>query len=445
MKKVLIVASHFPPNATGGVMRVAKLVKYLGRYDWQAVVVTSSATTSSTELNKDVSAVRAVYRLPALDIRKAFAFAKSTAQWLKGIVKPKAANKAVDSSQPNTAQAPVARRGSLAQRFCVPDYMFLWTPLAVLAGVYAVKKHKIDVIFSTSPLPSANSVSYWIKKLTGVRWVLDMRDPWTTNPMAEPRYNAFLSKMDQRLERRALKSADDVVVVSEPFIDPICERFTEVSRDKFHVIPNGFDPDDFINIEAKHFDKLTIAHCGSFYETRSAMPFLTALRVLLDKFPELEQQLTVKFVGEAGVEASNGIKTLGLDNVVEKVGMVNHKTSLQYVAGADILLLVPGPGKSTMTGKVFEYLAVKKPILALAGEGALRSLLSDSKTAVLVEPTDVAGIEAAIESFVQQYQQNGTIALKDANYRQIEQQFCRRHTAQRIAGLLDKHHSERQA
>ena len=154
MKKVLVIASHFPPNATGGVIRIAKLTKYFGQFGWQSVVVTSSATVQTEELKSDVKNVASVYRFSAFDIRKLFFMAKSAVVFVKALIsklnKGHIKKEAAITNQKKTGRT----QSSLAHRFVIPDYMIFWVPLAILGGVYAAKKHKVSVILSTSPLPS---------------------------------------------------------------------------------------------------------------------------------------------------------------------------------------------------------------------------------------------------------------------------------------------------
>ena len=432
MKKVLVIASHFPPNATGGVIRIAKLTKYFGQFGWQSVVVTSSATVQTEELKSDVKNVASVYRFSAFDIRKLFFMAKSAVVFVKALIsklnKGHIKKEAAITNQKKTGRT----QSSLAHRFVIPDYMIFWVPLAILGGVYAAKKHKVSVILSTSPLPSANLVAYCVSKLARLPWVLDMRDPWTTNPIGEKRGHPCLERFDRFLESKALKSADHVVVVSSYFIPPIIEAFPFIPQDKFSVVTNGYDPDDFVNLKEKKFDKYTIAHCGSFYQDRSAIPFLEALRKLLDANPTYVQHLQVMLVGDAGIEAQLKARELGLLHVVKFVGIVPHTESLSFIAGADLLLLVPGPGKSTMTGKVFEYLAVQKPILALVGEGGLKEMLEEYDIGQVVDPNDVESIKNAILS-----KYESRTSPTEGNFTQIENNYSRKEIARRIAFIMD--------
>ena len=145
---------------------------------------------------------------------------------------------------------------------------------------------------------------------------------------------------------------------------------------------------DFENAVSLQFDKFTIVHAGNFYEQRSARPFLVALRCWLDEEPQARASTQVLFVGREAPDSSQSIVELGLEDVVAQVAAVSHSRAVQYMLGADLLLLVPGPGSGTMPGKTFEYLAARKPVLVIADEGPARRLVNSTSIGSVVSTTD---------------------------------------------------------
>lgn len=433
MKNALIIASHYPPNPTGGVMRIAKLVKYLPSFGWNSIVLTSSIRSDSDELLKDVQKAVAVYRLPSYDVRGVYHHLMRMVSRVSGGWRTP-----IPTAAKQETAVPASPGPSFAARFFVPDHIAGWIPLAALCGIFAVIKHRVKVVYSTSPLPSSNLVAYLVSRVCRVPWVLDMRDPWTTNPIAAQRGFALLSKLEHFLEKTALQAADHVVVISEQFLPPLLQSFPSLDPAKFSVIPNGYDPEDFEQIEPVQFDRFTILHAGTFYEGRSATPFLEALRRCITLHPELREALQVLFLGDAGSLTASTVTRLGLSDLVKLPGTFPHKVGLQYISGADLLLLVPGPGKSTMTGKVFEYLAVRRPILALAGEGAVRDVVSSSALSTVVAPDDVPAIAEAIVTLYRKLRSRDW-ALSRTGWE--GGQFDRREIAGKIAALFDEHGS----
>ena len=145
--------------------------------------------------------------------------------------------------------------------------------------------------------------------------------------------------------------------------------------------------------------------------------------------------MQVLFLGNAGSITAATVAKLGLSDVVKLPGTLPHRVGLQYIVGADLLLLVPGPGKSTMTGKIFEYLAVKKPILALAGEGAVKDLVLGAGLGTVVAPEDVHGIAAALHSLYCEFSNGGHRCFRATDG--ILKQYDRREIARRMAALFD--------
>lgn len=386
---VMVIATNFPPNPVGGVMRVAKLCKYLTRSGWEPVVVTSgirSQDPATFGLLQDVDHITALYRMPALDLRKPF-------HLLRNVVRVPATwfRRSSSSTQEATATAPASTEtvGSpLAARFLVPDHLLLWVPLALLASLFAVARHRPALVFSTAPLPSANLVAMMVSRICRIPWVMDMRDPWTTNPFAVIRSLPLLGRIEHALENRCLLAADRIVVVSEAFIPPIQASFPAIKRSLFTVIPNGYDPEDFLAIKPRQYDRFALVHAGSFYTGRSPEVLFLAIRKMLDRHPDYIGRFRLHLLGNVGAEVEQMVARHHLSPVVALEGNVEHARSLASIAGADLLLLIPGKGKSTMTGKIFEYMAAGKPVFAIAGEGVVRDLVVTDGLGVVVDPDD---------------------------------------------------------
>ena len=388
MGRVLIVASHFPPNAPNGVMRVAKLIKYLPEYGWESFVLTSTLLQSnvSDNLLKDVAAARQVFRTPSFDIRKN----KMLRIIIDNVSSIRAFllyhNHLLSDAKKNEANTNTEK--AISSYFMVPDYLVNWIPGAVLQGLRTVRKYDVDVILSLSPLPSGLLVGYWLHRLTGKPWVIDFRDPWTTNPFTEKKSFSFLEKLDTALECTVLKAANHIIVINKYFISPLQKKYPNLLDEKFTIIPNGYDPQDFAHLTPKSFDRFTILHTGNFYGHRKATTFLKGLYILLDQQPTLREQIQVLFVGNLDFEGRACLARLALADVVHTIEPVPHRTSLEYILGADLLLLIPGPGVGTMTGKIFEYLAAQKPIFAIAESGVVKDTIISFGIGEVADPVD---------------------------------------------------------
>lgn len=378
-------------------MRVAKLVKYLPAFGWASIVVTAPGdkrqNTVDDDLLRDVACVGKIYRSPVFDMRKLFHLAKSmiTGRIINLNNKTNCA-----STVSKVANVAISTRSSIAARYLVPDHYVTWIPGAILQGIRAIRKNDIAVIYSTSPLQSALLVGYVLHVIFRKPWIVEMRDPWTTNPFGANRAFSFLERIDSALERKVLMEADRIVVIAHQFIAPIIRKYPFLDVAKFVVLPNGYDPEDFDRIEPRKLDKFTIVHTGSFYEGRSPIMFLRAIKKLVDEHFSFRNEIQVKFIGGIDLQAKGEIERLGLNDIVEMLGQVPHSKSLQYVVNADLLLLIPGPGESTMTGKIFEYLAAQRPILAIADKGVVRELVTSSGIGIVASTSDLDEIAKTI-------------------------------------------------
>lgn len=341
MKKILIVAFPFPPFGIGETVRVMKFIKYLPENGWEPVVLTlRSKREADFSAYKDLT----VYRVPS-------------SRQSPNIVAQQSASSQV---------SPVLL--SLRRWLMIPDGLMWWVPFAVNAGVRIAKEECVDAIYSVSPNHSCHLIAMQIKKKLKIPWVADFKDPWTTNP-----FEVYPTSLHKRLnlffERRVINQTDRVITISEPIKEDFINRHPD-AKDKISVITNGFDSDDFKNLKEKNKDmkRITIVHTGSLYGPRDPTTFLQAVSQIKKSEPELAKKLRIIFVGKSESDIAVMAKDLDINELVEIVPPVPYEESLQYQVDSDILLLITGPGKGTVTGKVFEYMAIGKPIIAVTEE-----------------------------------------------------------------------------
>jgi len=393
MKKVLIVASHYPPSSSvGGVIRVAKLVKNLPSNGWVPHVITTASSVSeefNDELYHQVVNIGRIHRIPAFDMRIPYHVMSNFINKMSLLLKPRIDKSSSINIESKSVRIPIA------SLYIVPDHLIIWAFLATLRSILLIAFSKIDVIYATSPLQSGLIVGYLLKKICCKPLVIEMRDPWTTNPVAFKRAFPALDFFENKIEKRILEAADRIVVINENFIEPIIQKYPDLSKEKFEVIPNGFDEDDFKEIIPVRGLKRTIVHAGMFYSGRSGLPFLHAFAAAAVRHPWIRDNWEVKLVG-SGMEYGAAIEGLGISNLVDIVGTVPHSVALQHILGADLLLLIPGEGLSTMTGKLFEYLAAKRPILVLSNDGAAARLVARMGIGSVVSPENVEAIASTL-------------------------------------------------
>jgi len=399
-KKVLFLTSDFPPVGGVKVFRVLKFVKYLKQLGWDPVVLTTRVSRSlyfDHSLLEEIPGGVRVYRTFYPDITNIFLY--RAARYLYRKIRKREVKVKKDGPPRNLSRGIFLK---ISSWLLLPDSYILWLPFAVIKALSVIRKEKIDVIFTTLPVFTCGIIGYVLKKLTGLPWVLDLRDPWSREPLlvCPTRLHRFIH---ERLERFVLSNADRITVVS-PLLKEEFRKQNNIDVSKFNVIPNGFDPEDFIKASSlnnyRRDAEFIITFTGSFEKNRNPEIFLRALSKLLEEREELTDKIRVNLIGWSSCPVDSIVDQYGLANVVRVHGFKNHAECLGFVLASDLLLVfVTGESfqKTLLTTKFYEYLFAKKFILASAPlGGVLDRTLQKTRAGMAVDPLDCEGMKDAI-------------------------------------------------
>lgn len=345
-ERLLMLCPYWPPMGGPGVQRAVKFAKYLPEFGVAPYVVTRKALAVEDESLVAEAAgvpVRAARHIPFQRLGRA----------------PAA----------GAAAARVGRMKKVRDWMQVPDHVVSWVPFAVeAAGAWAAEISP-TCLYSTSPYHSTHLAALRLKRRLGVPWICDFRDPWATD-----QFTAYPTQLHRRfnawLEARVVAAADAVTVISRGMRDDFAARYPEHAA-KLHVIYNGFDDDDFRALAAPPAGPpWTIRHLGTFYTDRKPDAFLRGLAAFRAAHAAAMNDFRVELYGSHNADVEARLKSLaaelGLEGVVRFLPYVPHSEALRLLGTSHALLLVPGPGATTVTGKLFEYLAARRPILATA-------------------------------------------------------------------------------
>jgi glycosyltransferase involved in cell wall biosynthesis len=233
-----------------------------------------------------------------------------------------------------------------------------------------------------------------VKRITGARWVADLRDSIATHPHRRTERAAVRAKekVSASVARLVARQADVIVAASDAIAG---EARTLDPRGAVATILNGADFDDFVGLEYRRGDRFRITHTGSFFGKRDPRPFLSALA------ESGLQDVVARFVGDFRVSDREWAESLGLGGRLELHPYVPRREALALQRDSDaLLLLIPeagGRGKGVLSGKVFEYVAAERPILAaVPPEGAAAELVRATGAGVVAAPEDVPALTAAL-------------------------------------------------
>lgn len=388
--RALIVSYYFPPAGGGGVQRVLKLCKHLPAFGWDVDVLAPDDPKwvahdpgLAAEIPAGTVVHRARYRGPS-DERPA-ADVLAGAEGLRGVA---------------------TRAGLYGRQLLVPDPRVVWVPDAARAAVRIVRERSANVVLTTSPPSSAHMIGNIVARRTGVPWIADLRDSWLANPHRRYDRRGVRAKRAvlETMARRTFARVSALTAVTETIADEA--RALAPAGTPSAVISNGCDFDEFAGLEHTPSDRLRILHAGFFFGVRSPRPFLEALARLLADRPELREVIEARFVGGFRTADRQWAESLGLGGALRIDGFLPHDQALAAMKGADaLLLLIPragGLGLSVLSGKLFEYLAAERPVLALVPpEGIAADLLRSTGFGRIADPDDVGAIRAQLEGLVE--------------------------------------------
>jgi glycosyltransferase involved in cell wall biosynthesis len=375
--KLLLVTLYFPPAGGGGVQRPLKFATHLPALGIETHVLAPDDPKwvhEDTELTVPTQAWihRARYVGPS---------GRRIADELHG-------RSGLDLA--------VRRASTIGRRLLVPDENVTWNATAIPKAISIVRREGIDVVLTTSPPGSVHLIGAAVKRATGVKWVADLRDSIVRHPHRSTEGLGAFAKQTARagVAQLVARQADAIVTAA----DAITEETRSLSpRGRLLTIANGSDFDDFAGLEYRRTDRFRLTHTGSFFGRRDPRPFLRALQA-----SGLEH-LVVRFVGDFRPGDREFLQSLELGDRVELVQYVPRRESLRLQRDSDaLLLLIPdagGRGRGILSGKVFEYLAAERPILAVVPpDGAAAQLIRDAGAGVVAASEDEDAIRDALLS-----------------------------------------------
>lgn len=414
MKTLLMFAYHFPPAQNGGVQRSQRFSEILPDFDWNPEVVSTDLYGKSPNAIHTLEP-RSFYRR----LRKTYP-AKSSAM--------------------GTSIQPSARKKSLInflnQYIYIPDNTIIWLPFAFFSAIHK----KCDVIFTTSPPASSHLLGLALKLLKQKPWVMDLRDPWTLDPINPVlRETQWRLSLEQNLERQCFKVADAIILNTDFAMQAYCKAYPEFTH-KFHVITNGYNPESFtvdgfsIHQYLGLSDNIRlISHVGTLSRNSNLsqddpvfMPLLRALQNYKD------EKTCFLFLGKVPSVFVQSVADMGLSENVIFGGQLAHNEAIQAMCQSEALLFFDPPedGETYVRGKLYEYVATKKPILALVSDGASKSFLEPLGNVLFASSTNQVEIEKILEQFHagMMPQRNPTFNLNEINYYNL---------TEKLATLLD--------
>ena len=316
--------------------------------------------------------------------------------------------------------------------FFIPDARKFWIKPSVrfLNRYLEINPHHIVV--STGPPHSMHLIALGLRKRLNIPWVADFRDPWTNIDFyRELKLTSLADRRHHTLERKVLTSADAVITIGPT----LASEFKEMGCKNVHTITNGFDHSDQIPPSDKS-KEFSILHIGSMPPTRNPETLWSVLGEMTRINPEFRSDLILHLVGNIDYRIIRSIEENGLAPNLIKKPHVPHHDVLSYIMESSVLLLVinnTSNAKGILTNKFFEYLAARKPILAIGpADGDAADILRQTGAGLMLDFNDREGIENYVQDLYNRFR-SGSL---QKDIRNIEQ-FSRRNLTSSLARLFD--------
>lgn len=380
MKKVLIIAYYFPPRPYIGSQRPYRLAKYLREFGWQPIILTAQLPSKPPE---GITVIETPYK-DVVDLYKKKLGFNSEEGFHQQLDIP-----VVKNYNYSTPKGKIIK--ILKEIITFPDEQKGWYRYALESTYDLLSREKIDAMISTSLPVTSHVIARQLKRKYKIPWVADFRDLWTQNHY----YNKFnvIKLFEKRLELKTLQNADALVTVSRP----LAETLGKIHKNKnVFVITNGFDTDDFMHNIPKPANKFTITYTGTLYNGKRDPSVLFAVLSQLIRENKMNKDLVeIRFFGQQETWILHDIQKYDLNSVVSFYGCVPRSIALEKQKESQLLLLLLWNNKNekgVYTGKIFEYLGAKRPILAIGGAGGVvEELLAETNAGKYVnEPAELS-------------------------------------------------------
>ena len=431
MKRVLIITYYWPTSGGSGVQRWLKMSKYLPENGWQPVIYTTKDAEYpivDTSLEKDVVPEVEVIRRPIIEpytLYKKFLGIKKEDTIKAGF----ASEKKKSGWKENLS---VWIRGNCF----IPDARCWWVKPSVRYLKEYLKAHPVDAIISTGPPHSMHLIAMKLKEATGLPWIADFRDPWTEIDFYdELRLTSWADRKHHKLEHEVLTKADKIVTIGWD----CAKGLGRLGNRNVKVIQNGFDWELDPNEEKTPLtNEFTLTHLGVVGPARNAPVLWQALQELKNEIDGFDKTLKIRFVGHVDQSVIESLDACGLTENVERIAHVPHNEVKQFQESSQVLLLLINNApnaKGIVTGKLYEYLASLRPILAIGPEdGDAASILNKAQAGTIVNFEDKERMKKVVSEYYRRYLSNG---LPNNSAATIEK-YSRRALAGEYAQLLNK-------
>lgn len=426
MKRALIITYYWIPSGGAGVQRWVKFTKYLREFGYEPVIYTpENPEYPSTDhsLERDIPSGVEIIKTPIWEPYNIY-------RNLTG-KKGQRINAGFISENKKSGwkdKLSIWIRGN----FLIPDPRRFWIKPSVSYLSNYLRNNPVDVIITTGPPHSMHLIGLGLKKhFPTIPWVADFRDPWTNIDFyKELNLNPLSDKIHHNLEKQVVVKADSIIVVSNGMKD----EFLSIGARSLKVIPNGYDNTDIEGIKTVIDSRFSISHIGTLNAARNPHTVWRVLSEICKEDVTFKTDLEIQLVGKVDFTVLENIEAEGLSGNLTKIDYLSHSEAIAKQQSSQVLMLLinnTGNAKGILTGKFFEYLAAKRPILGIGpSDGDAAEILKEINAGVMVDFDDTEATRKSILEYYKRFKNNSL---------NVEATSVERFSRRSLTGELAKH------
>jgi glycosyltransferase involved in cell wall biosynthesis len=402
MKKALIITYYWPPSGGSQVLRWLKFSKYLPGLGWEPIIYTPenpNPQETDTSLIKDIPDNITIIKRPIWEPYRFYRILnkkKKDEKISTAFISEKKSNIIIDKIS-----------NFIRSNFFIPDARKFWIKPSYRFLRKYIINNRVDLLISSGPPHSMHIIACLLKRNLNIPWIADFRDPWTNiDYYKELLLTHWADRKHHRLEKKVLKTADCVLAVG-PTMN---EEFIKAGARLVKTLTNGFDDYKLPARKRKLDSKFSLTHVGSIPKSRNSEILWKALSDLIQTQKGFEDNLQINLFGKIDYTVIDSLKNYNLINFTSQHKYIPHLQALERMSVSQVLLLLINNtenAKGILTNKFFEYLSVKRPILAIGpSDGDIANILAYSKAGRISDFNDLENIKKNILSYYNLYLEN---------------------------------------
>lgn len=422
MKKALIITYYWPPAGGSGVQRWLKFVKYFRDFGVEPIVYTvenPNYPLLDDSLKNDIPNELEIIKQPIWEPNKLLSFIGKKKTESAGFLNPKPSffGKILQYIRAN---------------YFIPDARKFWVKPSVNYLKNYLKENKVDIVITTGPPHSMHLIGLNLNKQLSIRWIADFRDPWTEiDYFHQLPLNKKAIKKHNFLEKQVLKNASALLVVG----DSMREKYSIYNKNTF-TVTNGYD-EEIINSKIKLDSKFTLTHVGLMNADRNPKILWEVLSEIIAEDTNFLTDFELKLIGKVDSTIVEDISNFKLTKNVKIIDYVSHSKVVEFQKISQVLLLIVNDvpnSKGIITGKIFEYLMAKRPILAIAPpNGDLAKIVGETNSGFVLDFNEKDMLKKTILDLYSKFKQ-GNLTVNSKNI----SQYHRKELTKKVSEIIYK-------